>query len=98
MKSRSPQFLASGGTSAVTWEKLWPWSEEASTTGYHWPFLATMKEAYTVPSGPTAIAGSQALRLELAAPGSESGALKVLPPSVETEKPMPLQPIQSSYT
>src|SRR5207237_383153 len=42
MKSRSPQFFASGGTREVTCGKVTPWSNDAATTGYHCPPLASM--------------------------------------------------------
>jgi len=44
MKSRSPQFFLSGGINAVTCLKLWPWSNEVSTTGYDWVAVARMNE------------------------------------------------------
>src|SRR5438309_10387218 len=43
MKSRSPQFFASGGTREVTCGKVTPWSNDAATTGYHCPLLASMR-------------------------------------------------------
>src|SRR2546430_15072143 len=42
MKSRSPQFFASGGTRELTCGKVTPWSNDAATTGYHCPPLASM--------------------------------------------------------
>src|SRR5438309_3725315 len=48
MKSRSPQFFASGGTREVTCGNVTPWSNDAATTGYHCPPLASMNAAYTV--------------------------------------------------
>src|SRR5438477_5217502 len=42
MKSRSPQFFASSGTREVTCGKVTPWSNDAATTGYHCPPLASM--------------------------------------------------------
>src|SRR6266849_2004572 len=98
MNSRSPQFLASGGVSEATCGKVAPWSNEVATTGYHCAPLAIIKAAYTVPSGPTVTAGSHALTLDPLAPGSDIGAPKFRPPSVERANPMPEQPIQSSYT
>ena len=96
MKSRSPQFLWSGGSSELTWGKVTPWSKEAATTGYQSVPLASMKAAYTVPSGATATAGSQELTFEPTEPGKEIGAWKLRPPSTERPKPIPLQPIQVS--
>src|SRR5580704_3707209 len=98
MKSRSPQFLEPGGSSGDTCGKVAPWSKEAATTGYHWPPLARMKDANTVPSGATATAGSQTLPAGPAEPGTRIGVLKVLPPSADRANAMPRQPIHTSYT
>src|SRR5215467_8588376 len=54
-----------------------------------------MKARYTVPVGPTAIAGSQLAPRD---PGAATGLLKVRPPSVERAYPIPKQPIHRSYT
>ena len=64
MKSRSPQFFASGGTSELTCGNVTPWSNEAATTGYHCAPFAIMKAAYTVPFGATVTAGSHVFVFE----------------------------------
>src|SRR5207245_9516597 len=83
MKSRSPQFFASGGTRWETWANVEPWSKEAATTGYHWLAFAIMKAAYTVPSGPRATAGSHAFTFEPRDSGTWRGVWNVSPPSVD---------------
>src|SRR5438067_571119 len=98
MKSRSPQFFASGGMSADTCVNDAPWLNEAATTGYHWLAFARMNATYTVPSDATATAGSHTLKFEPTEPGTDCGAPKLRPPSVERAKAMPLQPIHASYT
>ena len=98
MKSRSPQFFASGGTRWETWANVEPWSKEAATTGYHWLAFAIMKAAYTVPSGPTATAGSHAFTFEPRDSGTWRGVSNVNPPSVDRANAIPWQPIQVSYT
>jgi hypothetical protein len=55
-----------------------------------------MNETYTVPSGATAMAGSQVFRLDPTVPGTLTGASQVRPPSVDLAKEIPLHPIQSS--
>jgi hypothetical protein len=57
-----------------------------------------MNEAYTVPSGATATAGSQVLTFDPTVPGKSTGAPQVRPPSVDRARAIPLQPIHSSYT
>src|SRR4051794_27238046 len=96
MKSRSPQFFASGGTSDAVCGNVNPWSNDAATIGYHCAPLAIMNTAYTVPSGATVTAGSQALRFEPIDPGTEIGLLKLRPPSVERANAIPLHPIHVS--
>jgi len=85
MKSRSPQLPLTGGTTFARRGKVLPWSRETSTTGNEWPAVERMKETYTVPSGATAIAGSQAPD----EPGMMTGSLHVVPPSADLAKPMP---------
>src|SRR2546428_8332666 len=98
MKSRSPQFFASGGTRWETWANVEPWSKEAATTGYHWLAFAIIKAVYTVPSGPTATAGSHAFTFEPRESGTWRGVSNVNQPSVDRANAIPWQPIQVSYT
>src|SRR3989442_14666394 len=98
MKSRSPQFFTSGGTRWETWANVEPWSKEAATTGYHWLAFAIMKAAYTVPSGPTATAGSHAFTFEPRDSWTWRGVSDVNPPSVGRAHPIPSLHIQVSYT
>jgi hypothetical protein len=55
-----------------------------------------MNAAYTVPFGATVTAGSHEFVEDPPEPGTEIGASKWTPPSVERAKAIPLQPIQIS--
>ena len=45
MKSRSPQFLASGGMRELTCVNVRPLLNDVATTGYHWLLWPTMNAA-----------------------------------------------------
>jgi len=98
MKSRSPKLPLPGGTTSARRGKVLPWSLETSTTGNVWPAAERMNETYTVPSGATATAGSQAPD----EPGMAMGSLHVVPPSADLAKAMrgrTFDPhIQAAYT
>jgi hypothetical protein len=84
MKSRSPKLPLPGGTTSARRGKVLPWSRETSTTGNEWLSAERMNETYTVPSGATATAGSQAP----GEPGITMGSLHVVPPSADLAKAM----------
>ena len=91
MKSRSPKSPLTGGTTSTRRGKVLPSSRETSTTGKNCLALVRMNETYTVPSGATATAGSQAP----AEPGMTMGSLHVVPPSADLAKPMRGRPFDS---